>query len=286
MKKTGIYTLLLIAGISCNKQDNVISGKIETVDVTEITETSAVCGGLISFKSQGKDAFGQIVQKGIIWDTSADDIKEYPEHSSRYSSSKTNNEPFFDDSGNFLCQMSGLTPNTTYYVRVFVQFGKAKEKNFAYGAIQSFTTTNNKPQHVLVRFRKDADDPYMTEMAIDDVNDRELASHYFGSGVGMSQYYEIPPGSHYLWFYDNFPGYEDWFTCFDDPYNFQAGRKYTVVCAYKDEDKFLLDFNVTDDGAISISDISVKSSAPVKSKKPENKVYRQNSRARARASVE
>jgi len=262
MKKIVIYSMLLMLFISCSKYDTTVSGRIETREVTEITHDAAISGGTITFDTQGTDAHKQIVQKGIIWSVSEDNIQNL---SHRVSGREMNNSPFQDNTNGFLCRMTGLTPNTTYYVRAFAQFGKVDEDNYVLGTIHTFTTNS---QQVLVRFRKEANDPYMIEMAIDDANDNELVSHYFGAGIGTSQYYEMPSGNHYLWFYDSHPDYNDWHFCLDEPhtFNFQAGRKYTVVCVYKDEDHFLLDFYVDDDGVISKLDVSVDKSSVVHTK--------------------
>ena len=91
---------------------------------------------------------------------------------------------------------------------------------------------------------------------------------HLGSLTGISPYYEITPGNHNVLYYDSYPGYEGWHKEFT--YNFQIGRKYTIVCDYKDEEKFLLKFYVTDDGLISKSDIAVKSSSSTKNDKSQN----------------
>jgi len=272
MKKYILYTLMIMIFISCSEFDNAISGRIRTLEVTEIKDVSAISGGIIIFDSQNTEGFNQIVQKGIIWSELRDEIQDY---SNWRRSSQQNNNPHKDDANGFLCEMRGLKSNTTYYVRAFAQFGKANEGNFAYGVIQSFTTAVN---FSLVRFRKVANDPYMTEMAIDDVNEKELAHYFFGSGVGTSQYYVIPPGNHNVWFFDNYPGYEGWHLDFS--YNFQSGHKYSLVCVYE-SDNFTLNFSVTDDGIITNSDIPVRSSTSIEIDNNKRIDSKQNSRTKS-----
>ena len=131
MKNIVLYSILLIAGISCKKHDPP-SGHIITKDVSEITETSAECGGKITLEK--KDANANILQKGLIWSISKDNIQEFSN-----SNKKINNTPYQDDSNGFICQMTNLMPNTKYYVRAFAQIGLS-ERIYVYGEIKEFTT--------------------------------------------------------------------------------------------------------------------------------------------------
>lgn len=95
--------------------------EIETYDISEITNTSAICGGEII-----NDGGGMIIAKGICWDI--------------------NPEPTIDDnftldgSGNesFVSHMTGLYANTTYYVRAYATNGAGTN----YGGTKTFTTEN------------------------------------------------------------------------------------------------------------------------------------------------
>jgi len=119
-------------------------------------------------------------------------------------------------------------------------------------------------QNAQVRFKKAGDDMYVTEMGIDDSYGNELVSYSFNVNNIISPYYEIPNGECVVWYHDTFPGYEGYFTCFNERYtNFQAGHKYTIICNNNVNQLF---FDLTDDGVISSSSAS-KSTPTVKTNK-------------------
>ena len=77
-----------------------------------------------------------------------------------------------------------------------------------------------------VRFQKTGNFYDCQEMGIGSEDDEELAYYYFGTSSGVSQYFEIIPGYHYPFYSDGW----EWDFCLSSYYyNFQAGRKYTVV---------------------------------------------------------
>jgi uncharacterized protein (TIGR02145 family) len=91
--------LLSVLTISCKKEP--IPG-ISTSDISSISETSATCGGFgISVEGNFIDA------KGVCWNTIEDPTIE---------NNKTN-----DGNGiaSFISNITGLLPNTTYYVRAY-----------------------------------------------------------------------------------------------------------------------------------------------------------------------
>jgi hypothetical protein len=90
-----------------------------TAGITDITATSATCGGTV-INSNGSD----IIARGICWNTTGNPIIE---------DTKTMDGT---GSGSFISKMTGLTTNTTYYIRSY-----ATNKNgTGYGGQVYFTT--------------------------------------------------------------------------------------------------------------------------------------------------
>ncbi|MDR1161846.1 MAG: hypothetical protein LBK45_05850 [Tannerellaceae bacterium] len=367
MKKIIFFFSLLIICFACEPEDYNFTGKITTNDVTDITSISAMSGGTIDITSKGGSK--TISRKGLIWGTEKTQVEDY---------STAVRDGNVTDKGlgtneNFTCALTGLTPDTRYYIRAFVKIGESgneficgdvkefmtakaelpsvstqsptdvdettatfhgtiisvgdpayTERGFvysasaatpaiggngvtkaivsgssagdfmaaitgltakttyyirayvtnpagtAYGSVIKFTTTTSAPaptqEKAQVRFEKDKAYLYMTDMVVvsADVLDEEdddydivdyiLAWHEFGEESGTSPYYEIPAGAHYVLYYYAYPGEEDAKFCFDSPYNFQAGRRYTVVCSHNGNN---FTFQVTNDGSYTPSSISV-----------------------------
>lgn len=96
-------------------------GFVTTLPVTNVTETTAVGGGIVT-----EDALTYVTRCGVCWNTTG--------------------VPTIDDSqvftgpgmGTFHCNISYLTPNTTYHVRAFVSFGV--ENEYYYGDEVTFDT--------------------------------------------------------------------------------------------------------------------------------------------------
>ena len=92
---------------------------IITSDVSFVSPTFATCGGNVTFDG------GEIVTaRGVCWNTSPN-----PTTSDNFTSDG-------NGTGDFSSLLSGLTPNTTYYVRAYATNGVGT----AYGEQQSFTT--------------------------------------------------------------------------------------------------------------------------------------------------
>jgi len=118
-----IMVLFLVFASSCDKEDDDISEKnepvISTKDVTETSTTTAISGGEIT-DDRGDD----ITARGVCWSTSQ--------------------EPTINDSktedgtglGDFTSNITGLEPNTTYYVRAYA----TNSTGTNYGSAISFTT--------------------------------------------------------------------------------------------------------------------------------------------------
>lgn len=118
-----IAVSLLIFGSSCSKEDmdknNVTLGSVTTADVTEITSTSANCRGTIT-NFGGSSSY----TSGICWSPIMGAASISDSHTT------TTNESTFD------AVMTGLTANTTYYVKAYF----TNEAGTVYGNEKTFTT--------------------------------------------------------------------------------------------------------------------------------------------------
>jgi len=129
IKKTTPIVLLFIAllfiGSSCSKDDAPVDDTtiptLITLDITEITPTTATSGG--DFTAYGGAA---ITAKGVCWSTSQNPtILDFATDEGNNSRKYTSN-------------ISGLTANTTYYVRAYA----TNNKGTGYGNELSFVVEN------------------------------------------------------------------------------------------------------------------------------------------------
>ena len=95
---------------------------VTTNPVSAITTTSAVCGGNVT-----SDGGLAITRRGICWSTSP--------HPVLNTGNAADNHQY--ETGSYSCTMTGLSPNTTYYVRAFA----VNDKGTGYGEDKIFTTT-------------------------------------------------------------------------------------------------------------------------------------------------
>lgn len=121
-----IYPLLLMGvflvfASSCNKDDDNIAGipVLTTTAVTDITQTTAKSGGNIT-----SDGGATVTSRGVCWGTN---------QTPTISDNKTTDGTGAD---NFTSSISGLSANTTYYVRAYA----TNSIGTAYGSAMSFTT--------------------------------------------------------------------------------------------------------------------------------------------------
>lgn len=112
----GIFTILVM---SCNTDDNTGLPIVTTNTVTDITYSTAKCGGNIT--SEGETA---ITTRGVCWST-----EQHP-------TILDNNTKDEIGAGNFVSSINGLSANTTYYVRAYA----TNRNGTAYGNTMSFTT--------------------------------------------------------------------------------------------------------------------------------------------------
>ena len=98
---------------------SVILPSVTTNDVSSITYTTAVCGGNIT-----NDGGGSVVARGVCWSTSPNPT--------------ITNQHTTDGSGlgDFTSNITGLTENTTYYIRAYA----TNEAGTAYGEQKTFVT--------------------------------------------------------------------------------------------------------------------------------------------------
>lgn len=119
--------------VSCKKDDNEPGGgntgggtqtvaTVTTEEVTEITQTTAVCGGEV--KSENGWA---VTERGVCWG-----VEPNPTPSDNCTVDG-------DGIGKFTSVITGLIPGTTYYVRAYAK----NAAGTGFGAERSFTTLEN-----------------------------------------------------------------------------------------------------------------------------------------------
>jgi hypothetical protein len=96
-----------------------------TNDVSNITTTTATCGGNVTYSGNGT-----VTARGVCWSTSQD-----PTISDSHTTNGTG-------TGTFGSSITGLTQNTTYYVRAYA----TNEAGTAYGENKEFKTNPEQPQ--------------------------------------------------------------------------------------------------------------------------------------------
>jgi hypothetical protein len=109
----------LILFSSCEKEVEKTVSALSTIEVNEITQTTAISGGNIT-----DEGGATVTARGVCW--------------------SVNQNPTIDDSktedgsgsGNFTSNITDLEPNTTYYVRAYA----TNSVGTGYGSVMSFTT--------------------------------------------------------------------------------------------------------------------------------------------------
>ena len=124
LKNLILLLLLQLMLVTCSKQDDEDYSipEISTMEVSEITNTTAICGGnLIS------DGEYQIKGKGLVWHTSAN------------ASLELNSGITIEVDGvtKFSSTLIGLTTDTRYFVRAYA----TNDLGTGYGQEREFTTT-------------------------------------------------------------------------------------------------------------------------------------------------
>ena len=127
MKKTiGVFLsrLIVISGIllnGCKKDVVPVAPTVTTYDVTSYGSCSVNCFGLIT-----SDGGKPIIERGVCWSTNE-----------TVTIDANNTTDVTDQSdGYFFCQLTGLIPNTTYFIRVYAK----NTVGIRYGEVKSVTT--------------------------------------------------------------------------------------------------------------------------------------------------
>lgn len=113
-----LWIFLLFAS-SCEKENDMAKLVVTTSEVTNVLATSAECGGYI--RSDGGE---EVRMHGVCWSIAEDPIR---------SDNKTEDSI---GTGSFVSNITGLKPNTTYYVRAYA----INSNSVAYGDNVIFTT--------------------------------------------------------------------------------------------------------------------------------------------------
>jgi hypothetical protein len=122
-KRIGLLALMLATAFTGCKDpennENNIEIKVTTYAPTEITATTAQCGGHVTATGTAK-----IAELGVCWGT-----EENPVATDSHLSTTVTNEPFN-------CRLEGLLPETQYHVRAYALY----ESEYYYGEDNTFTT--------------------------------------------------------------------------------------------------------------------------------------------------
>lgn len=110
--------------VSFTTSQNVSAPTVTTGTVTNVTPTSAKCSGNVT-----SDGGATVTERGVCWSTSHNPTTS---NSHAYGGTGT---------GNFTCDLTGLSPGTIYYVRAYAK----NSQGTSYGSEVSFSTTANLP---------------------------------------------------------------------------------------------------------------------------------------------
>ena len=130
LKSLILLLLLQLVIIGCDKEENENYSKpeISTSEISEITNTTAICSGNLT-----SDGGKTITAKGVVWHTSANATIEV----------NTGIATVVNEVSEFVGNLTDLTANTKYFVCAFA----TNELGTVYGEEKEFTTTNyRKPE--------------------------------------------------------------------------------------------------------------------------------------------
>lgn len=122
---------LMILVATCKKEDTMSLPVVNTLPVTEVSANMAKSGGNIT-----DDGGGEILERGLFWNTSQD--PDTGNHLGKTSEGRGD--------GEFISTMTGLEPETTYFVRAYA----TNSHGTGYGQTQRFTTVAFDPDEGVV----------------------------------------------------------------------------------------------------------------------------------------
>lgn len=116
------HTGMSVRPVYISQNEQVTLPTVVTNAVTQITETSAVAGGNVM-----SDGNARVTERGVVYSTKPNPVITNLSNTIR---------PCGSGIGEFTYTMSGLQPNTTYYVRAYAK----NDVGTAYGEVVIFTT--------------------------------------------------------------------------------------------------------------------------------------------------
>ena len=108
--------------ISFTTNQQVVLPTVKTTAASSVTETSAVTGGNVT-----SDGNASVTERGVVYATTQNPTTANTKVASG------------SGTGSYTCNLSGLQPNTTYYVRAYA----TNSKGTAYGTQVTFTTSKS-----------------------------------------------------------------------------------------------------------------------------------------------
>ena len=128
MKKIIISLIIVLISAVAMKSDwGLFDGIISTNSISNVTTTSAVSGGYINLMADDPS----VTEKGIVWNTSPN-----PTTDTNIGETTEGAGPTSGNSISYTSNMTGLTLNTTYYVRAYL----INADGTSYGQQVVFTT--------------------------------------------------------------------------------------------------------------------------------------------------
>ena len=116
---TNIYSIDDLNSVRCLRENPATVPQLETVQVTNITATTAATGGTLTMADD-------ITDKGVVWGLTAEPTLE----------SNLGKLSVGVGDEDFTCSVTGLSPETTYYVRAYA----VNSLGVGYGQVEQFTT--------------------------------------------------------------------------------------------------------------------------------------------------